>query len=821
MCAHNRGTRGKPRGFDELWISCHLSAARRKRVQQVGSAVSRSVPAPTPSASSTVLDRLIESLRARNAPLDGQEQPAAILWTDPKSEWRPLTEQLLAHVEELLVLGEHRPELRTGPAIWLRCVVDGTLEEPKLPQERAPILYLPGVARQQLRAGQECPAAWRPLVELMFRGALWLQPNGSDWGVTTFLTSTKALALDIARDHASTDAVMRALPEVALTPVSQLGGRHLQADDFDRMLAPDVVRDLLRWLGDPESTRARLGSNGWDAFCNRSRDEFSFDPGTEADVVAGERLGKGEGQWAAVWERFSEAPASYGDIVGLLRRSRPIDEMFLDRERWPDLNDLDEETVRGVLAGIPSLPHAEACQQVVGLEEQHATRRGWAWARMGFAPMAQVLEPLARLAASTRSALGGNTPDDVADAYLERGWQADAAAWEAVAAAPTADEALVSAAVRHLLEPWLADSAHAFQAALGRAPLPGRGEEPQIEADDDVCILFADGLRFDLGQRLAERLEARSCRGSLGRRWAALPTVTATAKPAVTPVADGVRGEALGEDFSAQIEKSGKPANAPNLRAAMVEGGYQILSAGSTDAPLSHPARGWLEAGEIDSLGHKLEGRLARQLDEELDRLVERITGLLDAGWKAVRVVTDHGWLLLPGGLPKIDLPKHLTASRWARCAVVAGGSTPDVPRAPWHWNTSQWFATAPGIACFNKSDEYAHGGLSIQECLTPDLIVERTGETATGAAITSITWRGMRCFVEVAVRGGPVTADLRLERPSGTSAAAAAKTVEPDGSASLVLPGDEHEAASLVLVVLDETGRILSHKTTRVGVDS
>jgi len=776
---------------------------------------------PREPGNATVLDRLIESLRAKSTTLEGQERPAAILWTDPKGEWRPLVELLLARVEELLVLGDYRPEARTGPAIWLRCVVDGTLEEPKIPEGRAPILYLPGVARQQLRAGKECPPAWRPLVELMFRGALWLQPNGSDWGVTTFLTSPKALGLDIARDHATTDALLRALPEVALAPVAQLTGPHLQADDFDRMLAGDVVRDLLRWLGDPESTRARLGPNGWGAFRNRCRDEIGFDPETEADVVAGDRLGKGDGPWATVWERFAEAPASYGDIARLLRRSRPGGDLPFARERWPDLNDQDEEAVRGGLAEIPALSHAKACGRVASLEEQHGARRGWVWARMGHAPMAQVLEPLARLAAATRSAIGGNTPDDVAEAYLERGWQADAAAWEALAISPTADETHVAAAVRHLLEPWLTDSARAFQAAFERTPLPGRGGEPRVEAGDDVCILFADGLRFDLGQRLAERLEARGCRPSLGRRWAALPTVTATAKPAVTPVADDVSGETLGEDFDAHLEMSGKPANAQNLRAAMEERGYQILGTGTFDAPLSHPARGWLEAGEIDSLGHTLGGRLARQLDEELDRLVERIQGLLDAGWKAVRVVTDHGWLLLPGGLPKADLPKHLTASRWARCAVVAGGSTPDVPRAPWHWNTSQWFATAPGIACFNKSEEYAHGGLSIQECLTPDLLVERTGETATGATITSITWRGMRCFVEAAVRGGPVTADLRLERPLGDSVAAATKVVEPDGSVSLVLPDDEHETSSLVLLLLDETGRILTYKPTRVGVDS
>ncbi len=769
----------------------------------------------------TVLEHLIEHLRAKDAPLDGQERPAAILWTDPKSEWRSLAELMQGRAEEMLVLGDYRPEARVGPAIWVRCVVDGVLEEPKLPEGHVPIVYLPGVARQQLRAGEECPEALKPLVELMFRGALWLQPNGSDWTVGAFLTSPRMLGLDITRDHATSDALLRALPEVALTPVALLAGKHLQADDFDCMLAGDVVRDLLRWMGDPAGTRARLGQNGWGAFRNRCREELGFDPETEADVVAGERLAKGEGRWAPVWERFAEAPTSYGDIAGLLRRSRPGGDLPFARERWPDLNDQDEEAVRKALAELTALTHREACDAVARIEKDHGPRRSWVWARMRLAPMAQVLEPLARLATGAKTSIGGTTPDDVAAAYLERGWQADAAAWEALAAAPTADEARVAEAVRHLLEPWLEDSARAFQAALERAPLPGRGGETIVEAGDDVCILFADGLRYDLGQRLAERLDSRGCRVNIGRRWAGLPTVTATAKPAVTPVAGEVVGEALGEDFAPRLEKTAKVANAQNLRAAMQERGYQILGSGAFDAPLAHPARGWVEAGQVDSLGHSLQGRLARQLPDELDRLADRIQGLLDSGWKAVRVVTDHGWLLLPGGLPKVDLPKHLTASRWARCAVVAGGASPAVTRAPWHWNGSQWFATAPGIACFNKSEEYAHGGLSIQECLTPDLLVERTGEAAVAATITSITWRGLRCLVEVGLRGGPVTADLRLERPSGASVAATPKTVEADGSVSLVLAGDENEAASLVLVLLDDSGRILTHKQTRVGVDS
>ena len=782
------------------------------------SAPERTGPHPAPD---TVLDRLIEQLRAGVAPLDGQARPAAILWTDPKREWAPLVDPLLQRVEEYVALGDYAPARRTGPAVWVRCVVDGALDEPALPDDRAPIIYLPGVARQDLRAGEECPDGLKPLVELLFRGALWRQPNGSDWTVNAFLTSRKTLGLDVAGDRATSEALLRALAEVALTPVAQLQGRRLEAEDFDRMLAGDVIRDLLRWMGDPDTTRNRLDENGWHAFCNRCRDELGFSPEQEADVVAGERMVKGEGAWAAVWERFTEAPGNYGDVAGLLRRSAPADALrFEERERWPDLNDQDEEAVRLALQGLPELLHREACEAVAGLEEKHGERRAWVWARLGLAPMAAILKPLGSLATAAQRALGGTEPADVADAYLERGWQADLGAWQAVAAAPVADEACVAAAVRHLLRPWLEDSARAFQAALERAPLPGDGGQPAVAAEDDGCLVFVDGLRFDLAQRLAARLEGRGFRAGLRRRWAALPAVTGTGKPAVTPVAAEIEGDTLGQTFGARMKVGGKSADAPALRAALEAAGYQILGGDGADAPRSHPARAWLETGEFDTLGHQRGAQLARDLERELERVAGRIERVLDAGWTSVRVVTDHGWLLLPGGLPKVDLPKHLTESRWARCAVMAGESAPGVVRAPWHWNRTQWFATPPGIACFNRSEEYAHGGLSIQECLIPDLVVTRVEGAETGGRITSVTWRGLRCFIEAAVRGGPVMADLRLGRPTGESVAAAAKPVDAAGAVSLVLADDEHEAAALVLVLVDDAGRVLAQRPVRVGED-
>ena len=49
--------------------------------------------------------------------------PAAILWTDADGQWMPLVEHLRLLMPELLTLGPYDPATRTGPAIWLRCVM--------------------------------------------------------------------------------------------------------------------------------------------------------------------------------------------------------------------------------------------------------------------------------------------------------------------------------------------------------------------------------------------------------------------------------------------------------------------------------------------------------------------------------------------------------------------------------------------------------------------------------------------------------------------------------------------------------------------------
>ena len=769
----------------------------------------------------TLLTEITEQLRACASTSDGIAPPAVILWTDPKEQFRSLIPALRSSIPELIIYGDFDPDLRTGPAIWLRCMIDRTLFSPEIPGDMIPITYLPGVSRQQLRAGEDCPDSLKPLVELMYRGKLWLQKNGHDWTALAAATSSQCLGLAIQGDQETMQAMLRALPEFALKATSSFQGKRLTATDFDQMLTPDVQRDLLLWMHDPKNTRERLMAEGrWNAFRNQCKDVFNFDPETDGETTAGEQLGKGEGNWSKLWDRFEEAPANYPGIVNLLRRSKPSVLIF-DESRWPGENDKAETTVRSALESITNLPHGEACEKVIDLENSNAKRRAWVWNRLGRSPMALMLSPLSELAKYTRTVIGGQTPDDIALVYKENGWRADRASWQAIAMAGGSDEDLVRQVVQYLLEPWLDECARAFQKIVSAFPLPDHSNSESIEISEGGCILFADGLRYDLGEELRDRLESLGCRIQFDHRWAALPTVTATAKPAVTPVASNVMGAELPDDFSPLMEDSRKPANAKMLRDKITSIGYQVLEGGVSDLPGSETARGWSEEGKIDKRGHQLQDDLPRMLNEELDRLTDRIINLLDCGWSKVRVVTDHGWLYLPLGLPKVALPKHLTESKWARCASIAGHSQVVVPTTPWYWNSVQHFATCPGIACFSASNCYAHGGLSIQECLIPDIFIERTEMKENRATIESVSWRGMRCSILATEYSSGIHADIRLDTPVGESVVVSAKEIGEEGTASLLVKDDAYEMAELVVVLIGGDGNVLAQHRTKVGIDS
>ncbi len=224
----------------------------------------------------TIVEALVLSLErsGRFNPND-VEKPSAVLWTDHDTQWQLIIPQLRRLLPQLLTFGEYQPAQRAGPAIWLRSVVDRGLPEIELPQGETPIIYLPRVSRQELRAVQECPDSLKPLVELQYRGVCWTQKNGKDWTVEAFLVSEEGgLSLDVARDATTRRAMLGALAELATTSIDRLKGKRLEAEDFDKLFSDDPAKDLLLWLSDPEAVKSEWNGGRWAAFKSRSRRLF-------------------------------------------------------------------------------------------------------------------------------------------------------------------------------------------------------------------------------------------------------------------------------------------------------------------------------------------------------------------------------------------------------------------------------------------------------------------------------------------------------------------------------------------------------------------
>jgi len=768
----------------------------------------------------TVVEALVLSLErsGRFNPND-VVPPHAVLWADHDAQWQSIVAQLRRLLPQLLSFGEYAPEHRSGPAIWLRSIIDRALPEAELPEGVTPIVYLPGVSRQELRAVQECPDSLKPLVELQYRGVCWAQKNGKDWTVESFLVSGDGgLGLDIARDAATRRAMLGALEELATTPVDRLKGKHLEAEDFDKLFSDDPAKDLLLWMSDPDAVRSGWNEGRWAAFKSRCKADFRLDPDKDGELVGAELLGRREGPWATVWERFTESPVLYPGVPELLHRAMPH-ELFVESSSWPQSNEKEEEALRHALLGLEQSTPAEACERVLDLEKLHGPRRGWVWAKLGQTPLAHAIGHLARLVEVAATKLGGKSVTEMARLYADGAWEADAAALAVAAAVKsTADAQAASKALNAVYRPWLESAAEHLQALAEKEPLPGHDGQAleELRVEPGGTVLFADGLRFDVSQRLAARMRDKGWTVTLSTRWAGLPTVTATAKPAVSPVAKSIRGLSLGEDFLPVTADGELALTTDRFRKLLASAGYQYLHADETGDPAG---RGWTENGELDKLGHSLQGKLAGRIEEQVELLLERIEVLLNAGWRVIRVVTDHGWLWLPGGLPKVDLPKYLTANRWARCAAIKGDSKVQVPTVSWYWNVHERVAVAPGIACFGTGNEYAHGGLSLQESLVPVIQVTAGKAAAKATAeIARINWAGLRCHVRVEATQPGLSVDLRTKVNDAGSSMNQARALDAKGTASVLVTDDELEGTPTVVVVLNAGGHVIAKQPTIVG---
>lgn len=377
----------------------------------------------------------------------------------------------------------------------------------------------------------------------------------------------------------------------------------------------------------------------------------------------------------------------------------------------------------------------------------------------------------------------------------------------------TADVEAVKHAVDALYRVWLRDGAETFQQAVKQESGGYISPVPSAEPTPGCCILFADGLRFDVGQRLADTLATRGLTAAVAPRLAALPTVTPTAKPAASPIAH-LLGPGAG--FTPTVAETGKGLNITIFRHLLEAGGFQVLQGGATGDP---DGAAWAEFGTLDHTGHNQQWRLARHIRQEVRELADRVAGLLDAGWREVRVVTDHGWLLLPGGFgDRIEMPVGQVDDRKGRCARLKPDAPTDQQVVPWRWDGAVRIAVAPGIGCYELGEEYQHGGLSPQECITPVITVTTGAQAAPAVTIAQVRWTRQRCRVTLAGTTAGCSVDIRTKAADATtSVAESAKGVNADGTATLFAK-EESEGRAALIVVLDAQGSVVRYDATIIG---
>ncbi len=528
--------------------------------------------------------------------------------------------RLQSELPELLVLGDYAPERRTGPAIWLRCVIAGKVSDVTLPTDRVPVFYLPGVSRHDLRAIEDCPDRLKPLAELQYRGVIWSQANAKDWTIMAFLKSDQGgLGLDVAQDKDAKTAMQLALHRLLDEELELLKGKRLDKDDFNSLLTG----------GDP-------------------------------------------------------------------------------------VRDLQERSLQQDLLGLKHLPAHEARKRLLELEKAHAPRRDLVWAELGESPLALAAKHLALVAEVTKTALAAASVADLQAAYATQGWRADDAVLSALASVDKApDVEAVTAAIRATYLPWLEESARYLQTLVDGSSYPGGtiATAKAFAASPGECVLFVDGLRFDVARRLSAILETAGFQVAEAMRWTALPSVTATGKAAASPVRTKISGTEDCADFEPCVAATGQSLKGGyHLKKQLNDNHWKVLDRADHG---DGQGNAWCEFGDIDSEGHARGWKLAKHIDPLLAEIAERVDALLAAGWSSVRVVTDHGWLLMPGQLPRIQMSQDLTETKWGRCAAIKPGASTNERRYPWFWNPHQQFALADGVGCYGKSVVFFGGALS------------------------------------------------------------------------------------------------------------
>jgi len=761
----------------------------------------------------TILEKLTAAIR-RAAEYNSAVEvaPSCILWTDKEKQFEGAILALQKQMPELLVWGKYDADRRRGPTAWIRCALSGKVKGYD-PQGRVPVVYLPDVSRADLRIVQDLKPEIKTIAYLAFRGAFFIQKNSKDWTLLSFMVSKDCggLGLDVASDSATKMALQTVFPMMLERNVEEFKGHHLEQMDFNAILAgDDPTRNILRWLNDGDAWRQACKANEWSAFVNVCKAGYAFDPEKDGLGEGLKRFADRKGAWKPVFERYAEGYTSYPKIAKNLGSQTPPSFDFFENVGtaggWPQWNEMQESQLAGNLKAIASAPVSQALGTLKGLEATHGPRRELVWTKLKKSPLAEALPHLIRLAETALvSTPQFNSPTEMSTWYQNDGWKTDAAARMAVAVAGKGKDGLlaVKTVVDVLYRNWLETVAITFQKLIEKKGYKCEAPARKCGAGE-VCI-FADGLRLDVAKELSAHLSENGYKCKEAYRWSPIPSMTATGKPMAVP---GIQ--------SVDITKSTDKYDL--LEAAGLTFEKLLKNVGyAKDADQLNSSPVWVEKGDLDDTGHDKKDNMPQYLGEAMSNIEHAIADAFSDGAKSVRVVTDHGWLWLPGAFPKADLPAGLADEKKGRYATIPSGAVTDEIELPWSWEDSYRVSYPRGISCHRLGMTYTHGGLSLQECRLMELEITQ-GEKKSPVSLENISWTGLwvKCKLvgdfagcRLDVREDPIRGDSLLNRPGEPNEVGGVKGLVAD---------EELMGKEAFVVVLGQNGAILVQQKVHIG---
>jgi len=412
------------------------------------------------------------------------------------------------------------------------------------------------------------------------------------------------------------------------------------------------------------------------------------------------------------------------------REGDPASLLSLEQEKW-----------RQFAEGLQEVSgSSRASAEYLAANRHHiATHEASFWARRtAHLPGWRIASKLADLVAGADRAIQASEslsdPQAFVSGYAESWHDVDGLYWELSADARSAPgtaelQAVADRAYLHYLQTTNAGFRKALNGMSdwqewGEA-LVSRGARTLWSGSGRRAVLIVDALRHDLAERLMRR--AANGQPALTHWVAAIPPTTPVGMTALLP--DGLSqltAVLSSGHLCLQHPQFGDLAIKENRRKLLRarEQGVELLELGDLRTRSQAPKADLLVvfAGDIDAVGHGVGAEMVEHIETLLSAVDAAVARLQQWGYSDVHVVTDHGFVLCPGGAEKDELAAGEAIVVDKRHAFLSETAVTSRPTMPFPFDAQQRLVFAEGLRCFTAGEEFAHGGLSLQELVIPHL---------------------------------------------------------------------------------------------------